>query len=93
LSTACSGSFQSEVSWGRLNSIIEVHIMTRTSFWKLAIPLTVIVAAFSSVGSLCNAGTLDGVRGAITHKKAKWIADETSISGLPDPEKNIFYLV
>jgi len=39
------------------------------------------------IGPVSYAEQLDDIRAAITHKKAKWSAGETSVSKLPDHEK------
>ncbi|HVN95281.1 MAG TPA: C1 family peptidase [Syntrophorhabdaceae bacterium] len=49
--------------------------------------LAAIAAILIFTGSLANSTPLDDIRAAIAHKRARWIADETSISRLSDHEK------
>jgi C1A family cysteine protease len=67
--------------------IMEVKIMVGKSLKKSILSLIVVFIALCLTGPSSLAKELDDIRAAITHKKAKWTADETSISRLPDHEK------
>jgi C1A family cysteine protease len=66
---------------------MEVQIMVKKSLKKFILSLTIIFIVQLLTGSLSLAKQLDDIRAAIGHRGAKWTADETSISRLPDHEK------
>jgi C1A family cysteine protease len=66
---------------------MEVQSMFKKTLKKFIMTSTIIFIVLFLTGSLSLAKQLDDIRVAIAHKRAKWTADETSISQLPDHEK------
>jgi C1A family cysteine protease len=71
----------------KVRLFMEIKTMVKKLLNKLILSSIVVLVALSLSGPLSLAKELDEIRSAIAYKKAKWTADETSISSLPDDEK------
>jgi C1A family cysteine protease len=75
--------------WLGFHQKLKEVVMRRHGFPAFFLSLAVVILAICVAGSSSFAAHLDDVRQAIKAKEKKWVAEETSVSKLPDHEKKL----